>query len=304
MQTETHEDLRPLAFSIAYRMVGGVSEAEDLVQEALLRVYRAQESGEQIASPRAYVSAVVTRLAIDHLRSARVRRETYVGPWLPEPLLTDPGPGPREQAETADSLSQAFLVLLEQLSPVERAVFLLREVFGYDYGQIAEVVQRSEDNCRQLLVRARRHVDAGRPRFDADRRKRAELTERFLRAAGEGDTAALVAMLASDAAAYGDGGGKVSAARKPVHGAERVAKFIAGIVRLGQRRGGYAIRPAWVNHQPGFVIVEPGGAVDAVWAFDVADGLVQAVRIVRNPDKLTHVSSPVTDDSPAPSQEA
>ncbi len=289
MPAQTHEDLRPLAFSIAYRMVGGVSDAEDLVQEALLRVYRAQEKGERIESPEAYLSAVVTRLSIDHLRSARVRRETYIGPWLPEPLLTDPEPGPDQRAETADSLSQAFLVLLEQLSPVERAVFLLREVFGYEFEQIAEVVQRSQDNCRQLLVRARRHVEGGRPRFDADRAKRADLAERFLRAAADGDMDALESLLAADAAAYGDGGGKVVAARRPVYGAVRVAKFITGIVAIGQRRGGYGIRPAWVNHQPGFVITDPQGRVDAVWALDVADGLVQSLHIVRNPDKLGHL---------------
>lgn len=241
MPTDTHEELRPLAFSIAYRMVGSVGDAEDLVQEALMRVYDAEEAGEQ-------------------------------------------------RAETSDSLSQAFLVLLEQLSPVERAAFLLREVFGYDYEEIARVVQRSQDNCRQLLVRARRHVEAGRPRFDTDSDKRAELAERFLRAAAEGDMDALVSLLAADAAAYGDGGGKVSAARKPVHGAQRVAKFIAGIVRVGQRQGGYSVRPAWVNHQPGFVITAPDGGVDAVWALDVADGLIQSVRIVRNPDKLGHVA--------------
>ena len=288
--TDAHEDLRPLAFSIAYRMVGSVAEAEDLVQEALLRMIRAEEQGQAIESPQAFVSAVVTRLSIDHLRSARVRRESYIGPWLPEPLLTDPEPGPDQRAETSDSLSQAFLVLLEQLSPVERAVFLLREVFGYDYDQIARVVERSPDNCRQLLVRAKRHVEDGRPRFDADRAKRAELAESFLRAAADGDTDALVSMLAADAAAYGDGGGKVVAARRPIHGAAKVAKFIAGVVDLGRRRGGYGIRPAWVNHQPGFVISTPEGGVDAVWALDVADGVVQSVRIVRNPDKLGHLS--------------
>jgi RNA polymerase sigma-70 factor (ECF subfamily) len=290
MTADAHEELRPLAFSIAYRMVGSVAEAEDLVQEALIRVYRAEEEGDRIGSPKAYLSAVVTRLSIDHLRSARVRREAYVGPWMPEPLLTDRSADPEGQAETADTLSQAFLVLLEQLSPVERAVFLLREVFGYGYAEIARVVERSEDNCRQLLARARRHVDARRPRFEADRAKRAELVQRFLEAAAEGETDALVSMLAADAAAYGDGGGKVVAARRPVLGAARVARFIGGIVRLGRRRGGYVYRSVWVNGQPGFVI-EGSDGVDAVWAFDVADGLVQAIRIVRNPDKLGHVTA-------------
>ena len=284
MPTETHEDLRPLAFSIAYRMVGSVAEAEDLVQEAMLRLH-----GAEAESPKAFLSTVVTRLSIDHLRSARVRRESYIGPWLPEPLLTDPEPGPEERAETSDSLSQAFLVLLEQLSPVERAVFLLREVFGYEYEDIARVVDRSPENCRQLLARARSHVESGRPRFDADRAKRAELAERFLEAAAEGDTDALVSMLAADAAAYGDGGGKVQAARKPLFGPLRVAKFIKGIVAMGQRRGGYSVRPAWVNHQPGFVIIHEDRGVDAVWSLDVADGVIQSIRIVRNPDKLGHL---------------
>ncbi len=284
MPAETYEDLRPLAFSIAYRMVGSVAEAEDIVQEAMLRVH-----GAEAESPKAFLSTVVTRLSIDHLRSARVQRETYVGPWLPEPLLTDPEPGPEERAETSDSLSQAFLVLLEQLSPVERAVFLLREVFGYEYDDIAQVVDRTPENCRQLLARARRHVEGGRPRFDADRAKGAELAERFLEAAAEGDTDALVSMLAADAAAYGDGGGKVQAARKPLFGPQRVAKFIAGIVAIGIRRGGYTVRPAWVNHQPGFLVNGPEGGVDAVWALDIADGVIQSIRIVRNPDKLGHV---------------
>ena len=247
--TEAHEDLRPLAFSIAYRMVGSVAEAEDLVQEALLRVIRAEEQGQTIESPEAFVSAVVTRLSIDHLRSARVRRESYVGPWLPEPLLTDPEPGPDQRAETSDSLSQAFLVLLEQLSPVERAVFLLREVFGYEYDEIARVVERTPDNCRQLLVRARRHVEDGRPRFDADRAKRAQLAESFLRAAAEGDTDALVSMLAADAAAYGDGGGKVVAARKPVYGAAKGGQ----VHRRHRGRGpapGRLLRPPGLGQPP------------------------------------------------------
>lgn len=285
MSTQPHEELRPLAFSIAYRMIGSVSEAEDLAQEAMVRLH-----GADAQSPKAFLSTVVTRLSIDHLRSARVRRETYIGPWLPEPLLTDPEPGPQERAEMADSLSQAFLVLLEQLSPVERAVFLLREVFGYEYEEIAKVVDRSQDNCRQLLVRAKRHVEEGRPRFEADRAKRADLAERFLRAAAAGDMEGLIALLAADAVAYGDGGGKVVAARKPVYGPAKVARFITGIMALGQRQGGYGTRPAWVNHQPGFVITAPDGGVDGVWAFDVAGGRIQAIRMVRNPDKLGHLT--------------
>src|SRR3954471_334089 len=214
---ETYEALRPLLFSIAYRMVGSVAEAEDIVQEAFLRHHRAvQEEDVEVQTPKAYLSAITTRLAIDHLRSARVRRETYVGPWLPEPLLTDPGPDPSEQAELADSLSLAFLVLLESLSPVERAVFLLREVFGYGYDEIARIVGKSEDNARQLAVRARRHIDERRPRFEADRRARQELAERFFAAARDGDVEGLEQLLAQDVVMYGDGGGKAPAAGRPL----------------------------------------------------------------------------------------
>ncbi len=301
---DAYEELRPLGFSIAYRMVGSVSEAEDLVQEALLRFHRASEAGERIESPRAYLSAIATRLAIDHLRSARVRREAYVGPWLPEPLLTDPDPGPEEQAEVADSLSQAFLVLLEKLTPVERAVFLLREVFGHDYAEIARTVGRSEDNCRQIAARARRHVEADRPRFDSDRRQREELTARFVEAAETGDTDALKEMLAADAVLYSDGGGKAIAARKPIYGADRTARFLAGIARQRRRHGRFAQRPVWVNGQPGRVMLDPTGGVFDVLTVDVADGLVQTVRIMRNPEKLGHIpASGVTGPRPVSSPE-
>ena len=182
---ELYEDLRPLMFSIAYRMVGSVGDAEDIVQEAFLRFHRASGEGEEIESPKAYLSAITTRLGIDHLRSARVRREQYVGTWLPEPVLTDPESDVELHAETADSLSMAFLVLLESLSPVERAVFLLREVFEYGYDEIARVIGKTEDNCRQIAVRARRQVDAKRPRFEASRKRREELARRFFDAVGE-----------------------------------------------------------------------------------------------------------------------
>src|ERR687887_1442157 len=221
------EELRPLMFSIAYRMVGSVSEAEDIVQEAFLRFHRSFSDGEA-ESPKAVLSTITTRLAIDHLRSARVRRERYVGEWLPEPLVTDAVPDAAEHAETADSLSMAFLVLLENLTPVERAVFLLREVFDYDYGEIATIVERSEDNCRQLYVRARRHIDEGRPRFEASRQQRDELAERFLAAAQQGNTNALIEMLAADVVVYGDGGGKAPSWPQPIYGRERVAKLMAG----------------------------------------------------------------------------
>src|SRR4029079_2468173 len=213
MRTDApYEELRPLLFSIAYRMIGSVSEAEDIVQEAFLRIHRAETEGTTIDSPKAYLSAVTTRLGIDHLKSGRRRREQYLGEWLPEPLLTDEGsPDAAAHAETADSLSTAFLVLLESLTPVERAVFLLREAFEYGYDEIARIVERSEENCRQLYVRARRHVDEGRPRFEADRKHRDELVERFFAAAERGDLAALEEMLADDVMVYGDGGGKARA---------------------------------------------------------------------------------------------
>jgi RNA polymerase sigma-70 factor, ECF subfamily len=289
-----HEEFRSLLFSIAYRMIGSVSEAEDIVQEALLRIHRAEAEGTTIESPRAYLSAVTTRLSIDHLRSARVRRARYVGPWLPEPLLTDDAaPDVAAQTETADSLSMAFLVLLESLTPVERAVFLLREVFDYGYDEIARVVDRSEDNCRQLYVRARRHVDERRPRFEASRKQRDELVERFFAAAERGDLAALEELLAADVVVYGDGGGKAPSWPKPVYGRARVAKLIAGMLKqaieFGLRR-----RAAHVNGQPGVMFLDDEARIGAVMSVDVADGLVQAARGVTNPDKLEHLG-PVLD---------
>jgi RNA polymerase sigma-70 factor (ECF subfamily) len=290
---DAYAELRPLLFSIAYRMVGSVSEAEDLVQEAFLRFHRAVSGGEQIASPKAWLSAVTTRLAIDHLRSARARRERYVGAWLPEPLVTSTEPDAAEHAETADSLSLAFLHLLERLSPVQRAVFLLHDVFGYDYAEIARLVRRSEDNCRQIAVRARRHVEAGRPRFEASRRQRDELARRFFAAVEQGDTEGLVGLLAADAVLYGDGGGKAPALTAPVHGAERVARLLLGLARRGRAAGvGYA--PAEINGHPGLLTTDPDGRLLGVLAIDIADGRVQTVHSIVNPDKLRHLG-PVGD---------
>ena len=295
MRTEApYEDLRPLLFSIAYRMISSVSEAEDIVQEAFLRIHRAEAEGTRIESPKAYLSAVTTRLSIDYLKSARVRREQYVGQWLPEPLLTDDSaPDVAAHAETADSLSMAFLVLLESLTPVERAVFLLREVFDYGYDEIAGIVDRTEDNCRQLYVRARRHVDEGRPRFEASRQHRDELVERFFAAAERGDLEALEEMLAADVVVYGDGGGKAPSWPKPIFGRERVAKLIAGT--LAQARDvGVTFRAAHVNGQPGVMFLDDEGRIGAVMSVDVADGLVQTIRGITNPDKLAHLG-PVLD---------
>jgi RNA polymerase sigma-70 factor, ECF subfamily len=288
MRTEApYEELRPLLFSIAYRMVSSVSEAEDIVQEAFLRIHRAEAEGTAIESPKAYLSAVTTRLSIDHLKSARVRREQYVGEWLPEPLFTDTTQDAAAHAETADSLSMAFLVLLESLSPVERAVFLLREVFDYGYDEIARIVDRTEDNCRQLYVRARRHIDDGRPRFDASEQHRDELVERFFAAAERGDLPALESMLAADVVAYGDGGGKAPS-WKPVYGRGHVAKLIAGTLKQVRELGAY-LRATHVNGQPGMVFLDDEGRIGAVMSIDVADGLVQTIRGVTNPDKLEHL---------------
>src|SRR5580693_4602595 len=218
-------EYRPLMFSIAYRMTGGVSDAEDIVQDAFLRLTRALRDGTTIASPKAFLATVTTRLAISHLRSARVRREAYVGAWLPEPLIESSEPGPAERAEMSDSLSMAFLVLLESLSPTERAVFLLHEVFGYEYKEIAEITGKSEPNCRQILVRARHHVDEGKPRFETSREERDEVARRFFDAVEGGDLNSLLNLLAPDVVVVGDGGGKGRAVREPTHGAVRVARF-------------------------------------------------------------------------------
>jgi RNA polymerase sigma-70 factor (TIGR02957 family) len=288
------EELRPVAFGIAYRMTGSVSTAEDLVQEALLRLHRTLEAGERIASPRAFVSTVVTRLAIDEMRSARARRERYVGDWLPEPLVTDGEDDPARQAEMADSLSMAFLTLLERLTPEQRAVFLLREVFDYPYDEIARIVGKSEDNTRQLGVRARRHVEEGRSRFEATQAERDRLADRFFAAARDGDLEALEQLLAHDVVLRGDGGGKVPALARALHGRDRVARTLAAWWRAGERVGGVTIRRVTVNGQPGGMLLDPAGRLVSVMALDVAGGQVQGVNSVVNPDKLRHLG-PVAD---------
>ena len=225
---------RPLAFAIAYRMLGSVAEAEDIVQEAFLRLHQARQGGVVVESPKAYLAALATRIAIDHLRSARVRRESYSGTWLPEPVVGRGEPGMDQVTERAESVSMAFMLILEALSPVERAVFLLREVFDYSYEEIAEVVQKSEENCRQIFARAKRHIDAGKRRFEPSPAKRAQIAGRFFAACQEGELSGLVELLAADAAFHGDGGGKVAAFTRPVVGADRVARLLAGVfARLG-----------------------------------------------------------------------
>jgi RNA polymerase sigma-70 factor (ECF subfamily) len=292
-------ELRPVAFGIAYRMLGSVAEAEDVVQEALLRVHRALEEGGRIESPRAFVATVATRLAIDQLRSARARRERYVGEWLPEPLVTGAGAGaaaddPARQAEIADSLSLAFLVLLERLSPEQRAVLLLRDVFDYGYDEIARIVGTSEANARQLAARARRHVEERRPRFEASREQRDELARRFFAAAQDGDLGALEALLAHDVVLHGDGGGRVPALARSLHGRSRVARTLLAWARQGMRRAGAQIRPVEVNGQPGALLLDRDGRVISVMALDVAGGYVQAVSSIVNPEKLRHLG-PVAD---------
>ena len=279
---ENQEELRSYLFAIAYRMLGSVAEAEDVVQEAFLRYH---EAGVEADSPKAYLATITTRLAIDHLRSARARREVYPGEWLPEPLVEDEAV---RHAETADSLSLAFLHLLEKLSPVERAVFLLREVFDYPYDEVAQIVGKSPDNCRQILSRAHAHIEEGRRRFDVSREEREEVARRFLAAWEEGDTDALVQLLAPDATVFGDGGGKAPAVPVPLVGAERVAKALIGWGRQAHEHG-FVHRPAAVNGEPGLVFYDEQGEVLWVAASEIAEGFVVAVRSVLNPDKLAHL---------------
>jgi RNA polymerase sigma-70 factor, ECF subfamily len=287
-------ELRPLLFSIAYRMLGSASDAEDIVQEAFLRFHRETGAGTQVESPKSYLSAVTTRLCIDHLRSARVRRESYVGTWLPEPLLTEETSDAERHAETADSLSMGFLVLLESLTPVERAVFLLREVFEYDYDEIASVVGKSEENCRQIAVRARRQVQAGKPRFEASKAEREELARRFFEAAGEGDVESLVGMLAADVVADADGGGKATAFPRPVHGRDKGVRLLQAGATRGARLSVSDIRLAEINGQPGAIFLDPDGVPVGAVSLDIADGQVQKLHAVSNPEKLEHLRAMVT----------
>ncbi|MEU6591477.1 RNA polymerase sigma-70 factor [Streptomyces sp. NPDC046881] len=289
-RTEEFQELRPLLFSIAYRILGSVSEAEDAVQETWLR-YAATPT--EPRSVRAFLSATVTRLSIDVLRSARVRREAYVGPWFPEPLLADPYEDPARSAELADSVSMAALLLLERLSPLERAVFVLREVFDFGFPEVASAVGRSEAACRQLAVRARRHMTEGRPRFEADRTEREELASRFFDALREGDVTGLRDLLAADVAMVGDSGGKAPQLARTVLGADHVARLLAAVFpRLALVDVTY--EPHQVNGQPGAVFRDRDGRVLHTLALDVLDGRIQAVRLVVNPDKLAHLG-PVAD---------
>jgi len=284
-RTEQFQQLRPLLFSIAYRILGSVSEAEDAVQETWLRY---ENSPTQVNAPKAFLSAVVTRISLDVLKSARVQREDYGEPWFPEPLLTDPYEDPERSAELADSLSMAALLLMERLSPLERAVFVLREVFAFEYAEVASAVGRSEAACRQLAVRARKHVAEGRPRFEADKKAQEELAERFFGAFKLGDVDALQALLAADVVLQGDGGGKGPQYGRGIFGARNVARAFVSSLPPFFRIGGI-VEQRQVNGQPGAIFRDSDGNVVGVMALEILDGQIQAIRGVSNPDKLKHV---------------
>ncbi len=281
---EVFEQRRSLLFSIAYRMLGSVMDAEDVVQEAYLRWQETSEVG--VRSPKSYLSAVVTRLSIDRLRSARARREEYVGPWLPEPLLSEGAGYAGDPAELDESLSMAFLVVLESLNPVERAVFLLREVFDYDYEEISHIVGKSEDNCRQIAHRARQSVAARRPRFERSPEQEERLMRQFVETCMSGDVQGLVSLLSEDVILWSDGGGKVAAAPYPIYGPERVARFLLGVLRTVPP--GFRTRTTLVNGRPGVVGYVEGQPTSVV-ALDIAEGHLRSIRIVVNPEKLRSI---------------
>jgi RNA polymerase sigma-70 factor (ECF subfamily) len=289
-ETDVFEEHRPVLMGVAYRMLGRVADAEDVVQEAWLRWSGADRS--EVREPRGYLVRITTRLAIDRLRQVKARGETYVGPWLPEPYATDFGdtvPDAAERAVLADSVSLAVLVVLESLSPLERAVFVLREAFGYPHADIAAMLDRGEAAVRQLAARARKHVDERRPRYEVDPGRRRELTERFLAAAGEGDLEGLMALLAPDVRLVGDSGGKSRAPLRVLESADKVGRFLVGAARKGvpdpsfrfmELNGGLA------------VVVLSAGRPDSVFQVDVFEGRIQSVYIIRNPDKLLSLATP------------
>jgi RNA polymerase sigma-70 factor (TIGR02957 family) len=292
------DELRPVSFAIAYRMLGSVSEAEDVVQEALLRVHEAFDAGEQIASPRAFAATVTTRLAINELRSARARRVRYVGEWLPEPIITDGDDDPARHAEIGDSLSLAMLVLLESLSPEQRAVLLLHDVFDYSHTEIAAIVGKSEDNVRQLATRARRHVEQHRPRYQTTREQRDELARRFFAAAEQGDLAGLEALLAHDVELTADGGGKVPALARSLRGRSRVARTL---IDYSLRRAALIprmqIRPTEINGSPGALYLDERQRLIVVVALEVAGGQITSIKSIVNPEKLAHLGPTADLDS-------
>jgi len=289
-QEDLFQAYKPLLFSIAYNMLGSVMDAEDCVQEALLRWYQASANGEMeaVRSPKSYLSTIITHLCIDQLRSARVQRECYVGIWLPEPLVVVDESSVTGIAELSETLSLAFLRLLEQLSPVERAVFLLRQVFDYEYAEIAAIVQKSEDNCRQIVRRARQHLGAHRPVYNASKEQQDTILHQFIHACTNGDMDGLLALLTNDIVSYADSGGKVSAARNPIYGADRVARYILGFVR--KVPADYHFRVARINGQPG-IINYVNGAPFAIMTLDILDGHIRELDTIVNPDKLRGIAA-------------
>ncbi|MBK8901520.1 MAG: RNA polymerase sigma-70 factor [Anaerolineaceae bacterium] len=280
---ENFASLRPYLFTVAYNMLGSVMDAEDMVQEAYVRWQRA---GAVAESPKAYLTAVTTRLCIDHLRSAKVQREEYIGPWLPEPLVQGSYPPAEENVTLSETLSLALLVLLESLSPTERAVFLLREIFDYEYAEVAATVGKSEANCRQMVRRARQHLAAGKPRFDVPLPQQESLITQFSQAVLAGDLDGLIELLAEDIEVWSDGGGKVTAARKIIVGREKVAHFLLGVTRLAPENAETQV--ALINGQLGIVARVDGRPV-LVMALEMGNGRIQAIRNILNPDKLHHV---------------
>jgi RNA polymerase sigma-70 factor (ECF subfamily) len=281
----TFDQYRGLLFSVAYRMLGSVADAEDMLQETFIRWQQAR--GEEIRSPRAFLVTIISRLCINHLQSARAQREEYVGEWLPEPIVTGPGSDPLEMVRIDESLSMAFLVMLERLTPVERAVFLLREVFAYDYSEIAAILSQSETNCRQILSRAKQHVGAMRPRFKTSQRKKKDLLERFFKATSSGDMEGLVALLASDVVLHSDGGGKGVAALNLIRGVDKVARGALGAFQRLLPKN-LAIRVTQINGDPG-IVSYLNGKPYSVLTFDASEDRIHAVYVVTNPDKLARV---------------
>jgi RNA polymerase sigma-70 factor (ECF subfamily) len=287
-QDDVFQAHRPLLFSIAYEMLGSSMDAEDGVQEAYLRWHKAIENGEVVQSPKTYLCTIVTRWCIDQLRSARIQRETYVGVWLPEPLVEPALSDPGKTAELAESLSMAFLLLLEHLSPVERAVYLLRQVFDYEYAEIANIVGKSAENCRQIVRRARQHLNTRRPLYDVSVEQREQLTHQFIRACTSGDMDELLALLTDDVVLHSDGGGRVPAALNPIYGPSKVARGIMGLLR--KVPPGLISRVAMVNGQPG-IVNYLNGVPYAVVALDCVEGRIREIDLIVNPDKLQHVPS-------------
>jgi RNA polymerase sigma-70 factor (ECF subfamily) len=288
-RTADFTSARPLLFSIAYRMLGTVSDAEDIVQDAYLRWLEASDA--EIRAPSAYLATIVTRLSINRLRSARSQRETYVGPWLPEPLVTEYAPDPSEPVELAESLSMAFLVMLERLSPIERAVLLLHDVFDFEYAEIARIVDKTESNCRQLLARAKKHIGAAEPRFEVDQTQADRLMQRFTEAAGAGDMDGMLAVLAEDITLWADGGGKIrGAALRPIHGTDSVARFLIGVTQrfVPAER---TMRQARINGQPGFIAYVSGRPFAAL-IFDIREQQIHTIYAIGNPDKLQALPEP------------